>query len=50
MIHFDLARSKTGDLVMHQINSGKMINDNVHRDVLVDWKKEIMEELAKLVP
>ena len=48
-IHFDLARSKTGEQVAHQVNLGKTANDHSNRYVPVDWRKEMMEELAKLM-
>ena len=50
MNHFDLAKSKTAELVMHQLNSRKVVDDNVHQEVPLDWKKEMMKELAMLVP
>ena len=48
-IHFDLAKSKMGEQVEHQMNLGKATDDHTNRDILVDWKKEIMEELARLM-
>ena len=49
VIHFDATRSKTREPVMQQINSRKAVDNNVHCDMPVDWKKEMIKELAKLV-
>ena len=48
-IHFDPVRSKMGEQVAHQVNLGKVAYDHLNRDISVDWKKEMMEELAKLM-
>ena len=35
--------------MMPTISFGKVIDENAHREMLVDWKKAMMEELARLV-
>ena len=49
LIHFDLARSKIGEQVAHQVNLGKAVNDHLNQDAPMDWKKEMMEELVRLM-
>ena len=49
-VHFDPTRLRMGEQVAHQVNLIKATDDHSNRDISIDWKKEIMKELAKLMP
>ena len=49
VVRFNPAISKTKEHVVKQVNSKKALNDHVDRDILVDWKKEMMEGLVKFM-